>query len=116
MNYKAYVENPPEDMILRDHLAFDRTILANERTGLAYIRTVLVALATGLTIIKWFSDEFTVLMLGYMSLIIAGIITYVGLRSHFKFQQKIAVVYQPSQSTTPRKVPSESKEIELISQ
>ncbi len=116
MNYKAYIENSPEDMILRDHLAFDRTILANERTGLAYIRTILVALATGLTIIKLFPEDTTLLIVGYLSVFVAAITMAVGLRSHFKFQQKIATVYQPSQNMTAKKVPSENKEIELISQ
>ena len=31
-----------EELILRDHLALDRTRLANERTLLAYLRTALM--------------------------------------------------------------------------
>ena len=34
-------------LILRDHLAADRTVLANERTFLAYIRTTLTLFVAG---------------------------------------------------------------------
>jgi hypothetical protein len=37
----------PNDMILRDHLAYDRTVLANERTLLAYIRTSIALFTMG---------------------------------------------------------------------
>ncbi len=116
MNYKAYLENSPEDMILRDHLAFDRTILANQRTGLAYIRTVLVALATGFTLIKLFPDDKLFLIIGLLSIGIAAITGGIGVAAHLKFQQKIATIYHPSKNMTAKKVPSENKEIELISQ
>lgn len=116
MNYKAYVENPPEDMILRDHLAFDRTILANERTGLAYVRTVLVALASGFTLMKLFPDDQMLLILAYFSIATALATMIFGIRGHIKFQRKIAAVYQPATTITPRKVPSEDKEIDLITQ
>ncbi len=116
MNYKAYIENPPEDMILRDHLAFDRTLLANERTGLAYIRTVLVALATGFTLMKLFPEDTMLLVLAYFSIATALVTMILGIRGHFKFQRKITTVYQPASTITPKKVPSENKEIDLISQ
>ena len=38
-----------DQLILRDHLAADRTILANERTFLAYIRTALTLFVAGLS-------------------------------------------------------------------
>lgn len=52
-NYRAYIE---ERLILRDQLAIDRTILANESTFLSYIRTGLAIVATGATIIH-FADK-----------------------------------------------------------
>lgn len=39
-------ENP---LLLRDHLAIDRTTMANERTFLAYVRTAVALLLTGLS-------------------------------------------------------------------
>lgn len=45
-----------EALILRDHLALDRTRLANERTLLAYIRTAFMLLVAGATALKLFID------------------------------------------------------------
>jgi len=42
-------ESSDNDLILRDHLAIDRTTMANERTFLAYVRTCVALLLTGLT-------------------------------------------------------------------
>ena len=44
---KYYDEVAPDQLILRDQLALDRTELANERTLLAYIRTALALFLTG---------------------------------------------------------------------
>ena len=46
-----------DQLILRDHLAADRTILANERTYLAYIRTALTLFVAGLSFVH-FKDIF----------------------------------------------------------
>jgi putative membrane protein len=43
---------PLEELTLRDHLAIDRTRLANERTLLSFIRTGLYFSVMGLTVIK----------------------------------------------------------------
>jgi putative membrane protein len=42
------------EMILRDHLAADRTSLANQNTFLAYTRTALALFAGGVTFIHFF--------------------------------------------------------------
>ncbi len=42
-----------EDLILRDHLAIDRTALANERTLLAYLRTAMGLAFIGLSILHF---------------------------------------------------------------
>lgn len=95
LNFKAYVENVPEDMILRDHLAFDRTILANERTVLAYVRTVIACFVSGLTFIKLFPSDKTLVIIGYTSMIAALLIGIVGVKNYIKFQKKISKVYEP---------------------
>ncbi|HEX9972048.1 MAG TPA: DUF202 domain-containing protein, partial [bacterium] len=38
MSQRFYQEFSESDLILRDRLALDRTVLANERTLLAYVR------------------------------------------------------------------------------
>ncbi len=51
---------------MRDSLARDRTWLANERTFLAYLRTAIMLLASGVTLIKLFEDDRTLLTIGYV--------------------------------------------------
>ncbi|MBT3266222.1 DUF202 domain-containing protein [Candidatus Poribacteria bacterium] len=43
-----------EKLILRDHLAVDRTALSNERTFLSYIRTSLTLVVAGISFTKFF--------------------------------------------------------------
>ena len=62
MSAHPYVSHAGEDkqeMILRDHLAVDRTIMANETSFLAYIRTALTLAVAGVTLLKLFNDPFT---------------------------------------------------------
>ena len=54
----GYEKFNKKDLILRDHLAIDRTVLANENTLLAYIRTSLAVLIAGLTLLKFFNTIF----------------------------------------------------------
>lgn len=54
--YQAYVSIDRSKMILRDYLATDRTVLANQSTFLAYIRTALTLFVAGITFIKFFNS------------------------------------------------------------
>ncbi|MCB0291761.1 MAG: DUF202 domain-containing protein [Calditrichaeota bacterium] len=49
--YNRYTK---EQLILRDHLAVDRTVLANENTFLAYVRTALTFFVSGITFVHFF--------------------------------------------------------------
>jgi putative membrane protein len=56
-------ENPYErfektDLILRDELAIDRTILSNERTLLSYVRASLTLVIVGLTFLHFIEKGF----------------------------------------------------------
>lgn len=51
-----YARFANDDLSLRDLLAVDRTVVANERTFLGFIRTSLALLLTGASLIK-FSDS-----------------------------------------------------------
>jgi len=82
-----YTKFNPDEMILRDHLAYDRTILANERTLLAYLRTMIALLAAGATLIKIFPEERTFVVIGTI-LIVLGILTGVGGAVRFFFVMK----------------------------
>jgi putative membrane protein len=56
---KPYERFLREELILRDELAIDRTLLANERTMMAYVRLAITLVIAGVSIIhfameKWF--------------------------------------------------------------
>ncbi|MDP2624561.1 MAG: DUF202 domain-containing protein [Candidatus Peregrinibacteria bacterium] len=53
MVYKYFKK---ENLILRDYLAIDRTILSNESSLLSYFRTALALFVTGVSLIKFFDD------------------------------------------------------------
>ncbi len=70
-------------LTLADHLAIDRTILSNERTGLAYARTSLAMLIVGGTCLKFF-DSWTMWAIG--GVFIAGALL-VGVRGVMRYTQ-----------------------------
>ncbi len=86
---KGFYENlTKEELILRDHLAIDRTVLANESTFLAYIRTSLAVTAAGATLIHFFTETYIHLFGG--SLIVSGIfIFFWGYRRFRKMEKDI---------------------------
>ena len=79
-------ENPYErfeksDLILRDELAIDRTILSNERTLLAYVRASLTLVIVGLTFLHFIETGF--LRIAGIIFIPLGIFT--GLYGYHRF-------------------------------
>lgn len=66
-----------KNTIMRDDLAIDRTKLANQRTLLAYIRTAIMLFASGITFIKFFSDEKIYVVIGII--LIAATLPFIGL-------------------------------------
>jgi len=77
--YERFRGNDP---ILRDELAIDRTILANERTVLAYLRGAISLILVGITFVHFFETG----LLGYVGLacvpfgVVVGIFGYVRYR------------------------------------
>jgi putative membrane protein len=67
-----------EELILRDHLAIDRTRLANERTLLAYTRTSLMLLVAGATAVKLVDVSRSILITGWIFLVLGSIVGVVG--------------------------------------
>jgi putative membrane protein len=76
MNYR---DMKPEDLTLPDLLARDRTVLANERTLLAYVRTAFGFVAGGVTLIKLFPEDQTLLILGIGLIATGFVVAVVGL-------------------------------------
>lgn len=64
-----------EELLVRDYLAADRTMLSIDRTFLAYVRTALTLFVAGVSLIKFF-DSYLIQIIGW-SLIPFGILTFV---------------------------------------
>lgn len=75
MKEDRYSKYCGENLILRDELAIDRTVLANERTLLSYLRSAVALLIAGITIVN-FSTEGWFRAMG-IACIPTGIITAV---------------------------------------
>jgi len=69
----------PEELILRDRLALDRTRLANERTLLAYLRTSLMLLVAGATAVKFVSGSESVVIIGWVFIGLGMVVGSVGI-------------------------------------
>jgi putative membrane protein len=74
-NYSRF---DPEELILRDELALDRTRLANERTLLAYLRTSIMLLVSGGTIIKLFGDQTEYVVAAWIIMAMGVVVGVVG--------------------------------------
>lgn len=78
-------------LILRDELAIDRTILANERTFLSYIRLAITLIIAGVSIVhfameKWFET------IGFLCVPIGILAGILGWHRYQKMVQEITVV------------------------
>ncbi len=78
-------------LILRDHLAADRTILANERTFLAYIRTALTLFVAGLSFVHFniMNSPIADGAIGGLFMFIGAITFFVGLYRYHKMKSLI---------------------------
>lgn len=76
------------DLVLREHLAIERTKLANERTLLTYIRTGLYFLVAGSTLGHLIETPFWNLM-GIPLMAISVIIILFGFLRYYQVRKKI---------------------------
>jgi putative membrane protein len=84
----AYEEFLPEELILRDRLAVDRTRLAAERTVLAYIRTGFAFIVGGITVLG-LSNSSVHLFAGGFGIAAGLTFLVIGIFRSIKFQQKL---------------------------
>jgi len=71
------------DLILRDELAIDRTILANERTVLAYLRGAISLILVGITFVHFFETG----LLGYVGLACVPFGVGVGIFGYVRYRK-----------------------------
>lgn len=77
-----------KNMILRDHLSADRTILSAQRTYLAYIRTALTLLVAGVSLIRFF-DNIIIHIIGWSLLPFALYTFYTGFHQYILIKNLI---------------------------
>lgn len=77
-----------EELILRDHLAIERTKLANERTLFSYLRTSLYLLTAGIGILEFESMEHLI-VIAYISLFLSGILIFIGLLRFYQLRKNL---------------------------
>ncbi|HKB60739.1 MAG TPA: DUF202 domain-containing protein [Gallionellaceae bacterium] len=81
------------ELILRDHLAIDRTLLANERTLLSYLRSGVALFIAGISIVHfahqgWFAD------FGYACLPVGVVTVFFGATRYRRMDKAISIVRQ----------------------
>lgn len=89
-----YAKFDPDEMILRDHLAYDRTVLANERTLLSYLRTAIALFAGGGTLVKLLHDEPDMVRLGFGLIGLGLVAAAVGIARYIQVRKRISVAYE----------------------
>ena len=82
-------ENKPnKDIILREKLALQRTVLANQSTFLAFLRTAMYFLIAGLSLKNLLKIENSMLIeIALFS--VSGIILIIGIVNYFKHKKSI---------------------------
>jgi putative membrane protein len=104
-NRGFYARYKREDLILRDYLAADRTVLANERTFMAFIRTAIALAAAGGSLIHFF--ETAAIKIGGAILIVLAVATMVwGVQRYLHYRRHLALLgmsdwHQQNQQVKP---------------
>ncbi len=88
-----------DKLILRDHLALERTRLANERTFMAYIRSALYLLIGGLALFQ-LQGHGDLEWVGFLSLVLAVFFALIGILRFHKLKRQLSSYYEPLERDT----------------
>jgi len=91
MTGNPYKRFQHKELILRDELAIDRTLLANERTVLAYLRGALTLFIAGVTFLHFF-DTGMLLYIGIFCILLGLAIGILGVLRYLKMDKSIRIV------------------------
>ncbi len=86
-----YTRFEAAELILRDELAIDRTLLANERTMLSYLRSAVALIIAGVSIIH-FSQHLWFTIVGVLCLPGGFFTAVVGIRKYRSMDKSISAV------------------------
>jgi putative membrane protein len=102
MNDSPYDRFSKSELLLRDELAIDRTILANERTVLSYLRGSVALIIAGATFAHFI--EFGTLRYIGMSLVPVGVVTGIfGVTRYRRMDQRIRAIRKGMDRNTDQK-------------
>ena len=93
MQHNLYAQFNTSELILRDHLAVDRTLLANERTLLSYLRSGVALFIAGISIIH-FSNQGWFAAVGFFCLPCGVLTVMFGSQRFRKMNRAILVIRQ----------------------
>ena len=85
-----------DEKLIREHLALERTKLANERTLLSYIHAFLYLFIGGLTILQVKTyNGISIMWLGYLSLFLCISFLVIGVSRYIALERKLNRLLQP---------------------
>ena len=93
MQHNLYSQFNASELILRDHLAVDRTLLANERTLLSYLRSGVALFIDGISIIH-FSNHGWFSAVGFLCLPCGALTVMFGIQRFRQMNRAILVIRQ----------------------
>ena len=91
-------EKDHEQMILRDYLAVDRTIMTNETAFMSYVRTALTMIGAGFTLIKIFPES-SMQILGWAFILVGG---WVALHGYQRYRRTDEILMRVKGETVIR--------------
>lgn len=101
INIKNFLAGRPiPEKLIREHLALERTKLANERTLLSYIRASLYLLIGGLALIQ-IREYQHINWIGYLALIGCILFIAIGIIRYVMLNKKLKGLLQPPPKENP---------------
>jgi putative membrane protein len=102
MRNNPYTQFDPAELILRDQLAIDRTLLANERTLMSYLRSGVALFIAGVSIIH-FSHEVWFTFTGFLCIPFGFFTVLFGISRYKRMDKAIAAARQGFNNTLETK-------------
>lgn len=86
-----------DESLIREHLALERTKLANERTLLSYTQASLYFLLGGLALLQ-LKEYADLRYVGYLALIFSGLFLAIGVWRYLSLKQKMKKLLRPNKN------------------
>ncbi len=101
MSQKPYsrIKKEEKELILRDYLAVDRTLLSNETAFLSYIRTSLTMLVAGVTLMHLFNTP-SMTLFGWSLIVGSAVMAWIGTHRYNANQQALVELVQEGENNT----------------